>query len=308
VTCANAKCGDGFVWTGIESCDDGNLNNGDGCSSTCQLPKCGDGTVDTGEECDDGNTTNGDGCSSTCKLSTCGDGFVDPNESCDLGAANADRPALLVKQGNLQFAVRPIDRGANVVTFYAYGSGSAHTGYEVLQGSRIYFYRDITTGNLNLVFHHGIDFNSSGQSQPPAQVNWTVAGLPSTVVVLVADDTPSELAKSSPTTVAGKWKLQNNSDGGAIGVFPFPGNFTTTIAPTFTGAITSWAWINGDDVQTSFDLTQTVTISAFSTPSACRLNCSIPACGDGILDGGEVCDDGNTTGGDGCAANCTSLN
>jgi cysteine-rich repeat protein len=33
----------------------------------------------------------------------------------------------------------------------------------------------------------------------------------------------------------------------------------------------------------------------------------VPACGDGILDGGEVCDDGNTVGGDGCAADCSSL-
>ncbi|HMY18450.1 MAG TPA: DUF4215 domain-containing protein, partial [Polyangium sp.] len=274
----------------------------------CLLPKCGDGNLDPGEQCDDGNTTNGDGCSSTCKLAQCGDGFVDSTEQCDLGSQNADRPALLVKQGSLQFAVRPIDRTANPVTFYAYGSGSSHTGYEVLQGSRIYFYRDTTTGNLNLIFHHGIDKNSSGQTQPPGQVSWSVAGLPNSVVVLVADDNAGEIAKSSPTTLTTQWKFQNNSDGGAIGTFPFPGNFTVTIAPTFTGAINNWSWINGDEALTSLDLTQTVEISAFSTPSACRLDCTVPACGDGILDGGEVCDDGNTVGGDGCAANCGSLN
>jgi len=308
VSCANATCGDKFVWTGVEECDDGNSNNGDGCSSQCLLPKCGDGTVDPGEQCDDGNQTNGDGCSSTCMLPVCGDGFVDPNEVCDLGAQNADRPALIVKQGSNAFAVRPVDRSANAVTFYAYGSASSHTGYEVLQGSRIFFYRDTTTGSLNLVFHHGIDFNSSGQSQPKAQVTWTMSGLPSTVVVLVADDGPNELAKSSPTTMQAKWSLQNNSDGGAIGTFSFPGNFTVTIAPTFSAGINSWAWINGDEVQTSLDLGQTVEITAFSTPAACRLDCTVPGCGDGILDGGEVCDDGNTTGGDGCAANCGSLN
>jgi cysteine-rich repeat protein len=225
-----------------------------------------------------------------------------------LGVGNADRPALRVRQGALQFTVRPIDRSANAVTFYAYGSSSSHTGYEVLSGSRIFFYRDTTTSNLNLIFHHGIDFNSSGQNQPQANANWTVAGLPSSVVVLVADDNANELAKTSPTTMTGKWNLQNNSDGGAIGTFPFPGNYTVTIAPTFTGGINNWAWINGDEAQTSLNLTQTVEITAFPTPSACRLDCTFPACGDGILDGGEVCDDGNTTGGDGCAANCASLN
>ena len=28
-------------------------------------------------------------------------------------------------------------------------------------------------------------------------------------------------------------------------------------------------------------------------------------CGNGLLDPGEECDDGNTSGGDGCAADCT---
>ena len=33
----------------------------------------------------------------------------------------------------------------------------------------------------------------------------------------------------------------------------------------------------------------------------------VPRCGDGKFQGGEVCDDGNTVGGDGCAADCKSL-
>ena len=37
----------------------------------------------------------------------------------------------------------------------------------------------------------------------------------------------------------------------------------------------------------------------------CRNNCTEPACGDGILDKDEECDDGNTDDGDGCSANCT---
>ena len=48
-------------------------------------------------------------------------------------------------------------------------------------------------------------------------------------------------------------------------------------------------------------------LTAFDTPSMCRKNCSVPKCGDGVLDGGEVCDDGNTVGGDGCAADCKSF-
>ncbi|KKW17394.1 MAG: Multiple EGF-like-domain protein 3 [Candidatus Magasanikbacteria bacterium GW2011_GWA2_50_22] len=64
-------CGNGTVDRG-EDCDDGNTQNGDGCSNTCLhegssfTNQCGDGNVDTFEDCDDGNTTSDDGCSDRC--------------------------------------------------------------------------------------------------------------------------------------------------------------------------------------------------------------------------------------------------
>ena len=33
--CQQSVCGDGVVTFGIESCDDGNTNDGDGCSADC---------------------------------------------------------------------------------------------------------------------------------------------------------------------------------------------------------------------------------------------------------------------------------
>ena len=72
VTCvAPPVCGDGQQGPG-EQCDDGNTQDGDGCSSTCQIEGgpfvCGDGHLDPGEQCDDGNTQDGDGCSSQCQI------------------------------------------------------------------------------------------------------------------------------------------------------------------------------------------------------------------------------------------------
>lgn len=60
-------CGDGVRQHG-EQCEDGNLVDGDGCSSLCQIESfvCGNGKVDRGEQCDDGNTIPGDGCSANC--------------------------------------------------------------------------------------------------------------------------------------------------------------------------------------------------------------------------------------------------
>jgi len=77
-------CGDGNVDDAHgEECDDNNLANGDGCSSSC-LIECGNGNLDHGEECDDANTVNGDGCSSSC-LIECGNGRLDYGEECDDG-------------------------------------------------------------------------------------------------------------------------------------------------------------------------------------------------------------------------------
>ncbi|MFH0836445.1 MAG: DUF4215 domain-containing protein, partial [Candidatus Micrarchaeota archaeon] len=71
VACPPPVCGNG-IKEGNEECDDGNLENGDGCSSECLIeipePVCGDGVIEGDEQCDDGNTESGDGCSSTCML------------------------------------------------------------------------------------------------------------------------------------------------------------------------------------------------------------------------------------------------
>src|SRR5690606_31169317 len=69
--------------------------SGDGCSSSCQCPTCGNGLIerDSGtacgggwitEQCDDGNAIANDGCSNTCQIETaCGNGTLDPGEECD---------------------------------------------------------------------------------------------------------------------------------------------------------------------------------------------------------------------------------
>ncbi|MEM7158647.1 MAG: DUF4215 domain-containing protein [Myxococcota bacterium] len=113
----SGNCGNGQL-TSDEACDDGNTEDGDGCSADCQsvspgyscnppgepchlVAICGDGLVTLPELCDDGNTEDGDGCSSTCKVeigfqcegeptsvcteTVCGDGIIEGAESCDDG-------------------------------------------------------------------------------------------------------------------------------------------------------------------------------------------------------------------------------
>ena len=64
-TLVPARCGDGTLDLG-EECDHGNLANGDGCDAHCLVEACGDGRIEGNEECDDGNSSDGDGCQITC--------------------------------------------------------------------------------------------------------------------------------------------------------------------------------------------------------------------------------------------------
>jgi cysteine-rich repeat protein len=113
LSCNNAVCGDGYVYGGVETCDDGNVVTETACpygqaactacDATCATvlnltgPYCGDGIVNGAETCDDANNVNGDGCNSSCQVeagfscagapsacaTTCGDGINAGTETCD---------------------------------------------------------------------------------------------------------------------------------------------------------------------------------------------------------------------------------
>lgn len=86
---APSTCGDGRLHSALEFCDDGNVDDGDGCTGRCVAEpgyvcrgvpsvcvECGNREVESGETCDDGNRTDGDGCSARCEL--------EPDESIDV--------------------------------------------------------------------------------------------------------------------------------------------------------------------------------------------------------------------------------
>jgi cysteine-rich repeat protein len=93
-------CGDGDHDAG-EECDDGNNEDGDGCSADCRIeqddPFCGDGQLDQGEACDDGadnSDSEPDACRTDCTLPVCGDHVVDRGEECDGGPGCTDECTL----------------------------------------------------------------------------------------------------------------------------------------------------------------------------------------------------------------------
>jgi cysteine-rich repeat protein len=69
--CTCTDCGDGQV-SGIEECDDGDLNgtseSSNNCSVNCRIVACRNGFVEGDEECDDGNDNALDGCDPDCRV------------------------------------------------------------------------------------------------------------------------------------------------------------------------------------------------------------------------------------------------
>lgn len=312
-TCDFARCGDGVVWANRELCDPGPTpaDAGGVCNTNCTVPSCGNAVLEPPERCDDGNFVDLDDCTNRCAVPVCGDGVRAGQEACDLGAANGDTPAFRITQpSGTRIGTDALVRSGTVQRFYDYSSASSHTGLEVVSESRIYLYADSMTGRLSLVTTHGIDFlGGSSPRQPASTIQFDITGLPPGVGVEVADDTPGEffLGPSGSGNAFGRWQFDANSDGGALGPLPFPGRWRITVTPRFMTGITTWGWVRHDAVRIALDLSQPITIEALDTAALCRTDCTVPTCGDGRFDAGEVCDDGNTVGGDGCAADCRSL-
>ncbi len=116
-------CGDA-IKEGPEQCDDGDVDNNDGCSSGCTVetgwtctgvpnvcsPICGDGLIKGTEQCDGTNLSGADctdvkgagwtgilACTScsfnTSRCNNCGNGIKEGDEECDLGeSVNTDTP------------------------------------------------------------------------------------------------------------------------------------------------------------------------------------------------------------------------
>lgn len=259
------------------------------------------GGTSTGGTSSGGAATGGTGGSAIC-----GNGVLEKGEDCDAGAANADVYALALRVNGADIPLTPLERTQTGIQFFARSSGSSHTGFEALGAARLMLERDTNSGVLSLVIVAGIDKNGTGLSQPQANVTMKLSGVPQTASVVLSDE-GGEFAATSPGIVMGDWSFKNNSDGGVLSGLGLPGTWTITIAPTFSSGITSFAFVDGDGSLITLPMNASIQLVAKVLPASCRTDCSVPVCGDGVLDAGEACDDGNASDGDGCAADCASL-
>ena len=281
VGCVAPACGDGVVNTlAGESCEDGNFVNGDGCSSTCRLEVCGDGTqqLSNGEQCDDGNLVNGDGCSGACLVEACGDGLLSLGvEECDDGNTDGG-------DGCSATCERECGDGA------VQGVGPFSTvTLEVLVES-------CQTGS-ELVFL--IDDHVAVRDDIPV----TCDGVEAVRTYSIDDATSRALLSSGDRKLAlrmGALEFGNAQLQLAWARLVFDGTTSVEIFDPGDRA--------GDPALTPATSAEYVSARFYNEAcdggAGCSAACRVVGCGNGVIEPGEACDDGNTADGDGCSASC----
>ena len=334
-TCAKL-CGNGKLDSG-ETCDDGNAKQGDGCSATCTVETgygcagapsvcaklCGNGKLDSGETCDDGNANKGDGCSGKCLVEPgygcagtpstcaklCGNGMMDDGEECD------DKNT---KSGDGCSAACQIETGYACKNAPNLNTGSDNTG-----GVQ-------AAGKLDLVWSWSATLNGSSQAATVAGNcavgSWVTAPTGSRWINRYGCGTTTP--ENVDTYYTATFSIPNATSAGltVLSATVWADNSITDVlvngkSTGFTGSgfngaglsFGSWpsslykAGVNTMTVvvhnaagkETNPDGLLVSVPNAFGVGSVCELQC-----GDGAVEAGETCDDGNLKDGDGCNNKC----
>jgi cysteine-rich repeat protein len=287
-------CGNGLLEPG-EECDDGNLVSGDGCDALCrvELESCGNGMLEAGEECDDGNLVPGDGCNERCQVEAiCGDGMLAASEECDDGnlvsgdgcSATCRIEVPICGDGRLDMGEECDD-----------GNVSPGDGCDP-------FCReercepDVVLGTLPIGVTVTRELDTTLETDDAEgcgrgnerifQFDVGVATADVELSILQLGDHRYGLYRATMGFSCTDMLVRCFDPGGAA-------SGRTTFTRLDRGRY--YLVVEEDRVGSGGRATISLTIRAM-----------VPECGDGMLDPGEVCDDGNTSSGDGCSADCLS--
>ncbi|WP_050431335.1 DUF4215 domain-containing protein [Chondromyces crocatus] len=270
---------DGRVCT-IESCVGGELvltaaplgtlcSEGGGVSCNedgeCGGGVCGDGLLGVGEECDDGNTDNADGCLATCRVARCGDGFLRAGvEQCDDGNANEGD---CCSSACVPTGLCPAEQEPNDTCPPPGAPLSVTTEVTVLGAIQPAGDQDLIAFTLPLT--SDVRIATFRGSTPGACDNAT-----DTVITLLGADCSTVIATDDDGGPAYCSLLEPSTTPAMVGLPP--GTYYLRVTAVNNGVIPAYSAV----------------ISVAS------------ACGNGVREGLEHCDDGNTASGDGCSAQC----
>jgi cysteine-rich repeat protein len=267
-----AACSGGETLLGErDSADDGDADATDDVADEV-APGCGNGVVEPAEECDDGNSDPTDACTNECRLAYCGDGVV--GTTVDIG------------DGFESGGSSPLDWSAGTSWGWSPSASQAHTGSRALGPLNVGRPSTSATTSLRAPSSGHVCFWWVGSSELEDIFRFTIDG---TVVLERSghNETWSEFcANVVPGIHEFEWSYTKDDWGGD-----------------------GWDAFYIDDLSLAAETEESCDTGAENTdtePDACRTNCMPARCGDGTLDTGEECDDGNATARDGCSPSCSS--
>ena len=237
----------------------------------CFAVVCGDGRRDANEACDDGNVIDGDGCSGNCASNErCGNGIVDGwlGEQCD--------------DGNID------------------DNDGCHRDCRVARCG---------DGVVDAAFGEACDAGAANADTPNASCRPNCQPRRCGDGVLDATEACDDGNLISRDGCSGDCRSTEVCGNGvadlALGEHCDDGNADDSDACNRQCRLPSCGdgfvnAVNGEGCDQGN--------ANSDTPNAsCRTNCQPRRCGDGIMDAGEVCDDGDVISGDGCSGDCRSL-
>ncbi|TFH23068.1 MAG: hypothetical protein E4H03_07015 [Myxococcales bacterium] len=303
------ECGNGTV-EGGEACDNGSANSINGpCLPDCTLAACPDGNLcnaggcTTGpgggvEQCDDGNQNPNDVCPNACSSAFCGDSFVCNVAGCTSG------PGGGVEQcdaGATQDTGRCLTTCANATC----GDGEVCTELQCTTGP---------DGGAEACDDAGESVNCNSDCSPSlcgdAKLNVTDGEECDDGFILM--DIPNACRRDCTLPVCGDMIVDDAEPFGEECDPPDGSTCSETctiVAPPTCGDGTINGPCTGDSSITCTSNAECQSAGAGTcdleecddgagnsdtTPNACRANCMLPVCGDGVIDdqSGEACDNG----------------
>ncbi len=253
---------------------------------------CGNGILDAGEECDDSNSAGGDGCGPTCQVEFCGDGIVNNvDEECDPpGTGACDGSCRL-------FGVIEVTQQGAIIARVPNPTGGGNLDIEVIRdgdeppvGSTQSNRQFDTWDGSNQASDDWMGY-SFGQTREFVRVefqegkHFSDGGWFESVTVQVRD--------------GGVWREVS----GLQVTPPYPGvddgvffeSYDFEFAPATGDAVRVFGVPGG--ASDFISVAELRVFAAFGQTAVC---------GDGVLDAGEECDDGNGDNSDACLDSCTA--